>query len=68
MAEKKHTKKQSEIIAYLSICTSPASPTEIGEACGRSYSLASSWACSGLKVLISNGEVRRLDGGYYELT
>ena len=61
------TDKQKEIIAYLSNCTGPASPTEIGQACGKDYSAASGWASSGLKSLVVAGRVKRFDGGYYEL-
>jgi hypothetical protein len=61
------TGKQEQILRYLRICTSPASPTEIGMACGKSYSVASSWASSGLKSLVASGQVKRFDGGHYEL-
>lgn len=61
------TDKQEQILAYLRRCTSPATPTEIGMACGRPYHSASSWAASGLRTLVSAGTVVRYDGGYYEL-
>lgn len=61
------TPKQSQIMDYLSRCTCPATPTEIGMACGKSYSAASSWASSGLASLVKRREVIRHDGGSYEI-
>lgn len=65
---RKLTEKQVLILRYLSICTMPATPTEIGEACGKPYHKASSWVCSGMKSLIASGLVARYDGGYYDVT
>lgn len=64
----KLTDKQRRIMSYLSICSMPQMPTEIGEACGQPYHRASSWATSGMKSLIANGAIIRGDGPYYELT
>lgn len=61
------TEKQRIIMEYLRRCTSPATPTEIGQACGKTYSHASSWASSGLKPLVRDGHVIRHDGAYYEV-
>ncbi len=64
----KVTAKQQQILSYLKKCTGPASPTEIGQACGKDYYAASSWAASGLKSLVKAGIVTRYDGGHYELS
>lgn len=61
------TPKQEQILSYLRICTGPATPTEIGQACGKPYASASSWANGGLKKLVASGDVIRYDGGYYEV-
>lgn len=61
------TPKQAQILAYLRRCTGPASPTEIGEACGKPYASASSWAAGGLKSLVKSGVVTRYNGGFYEI-
>lgn len=60
------TEKQRLVLKYLNSCTSPATPTEIGMACGRPHHSASSWANSSLKALVRDGHVTRYDGGYYE--
>lgn len=62
----KLTEKKLAILRYLSICTGLASPTEIGEACGKEYYAASSWAHSSLKPMIKDGLV--VGKGYYEIT
>lgn len=64
----KMTDKKYDILDYLSRCTGPASPTEIGEASGKPYRIASSWASPGLKSLVKDGAVVRYEGGFYEIT
>ena len=43
-------------------------PTKIGEACGKPYYSASSWACSGLKTLENAGLVTRNNKGHWAIT
>lgn len=62
----KPTEKQRLVLKYLNSCTSPATPTEIGQANGQPYNKASSWANSALKSLVRDGHLIRHDGGYYE--
>ena len=62
------TDKKKLILWYLAGRTT-ATPTEIGEGCGKDYAVASSWACSGLKGLIRDGFVKRIDAdASYEIT
>lgn len=56
------TDKQMQILVALARCGDRGmTPTKIGEACGKHYDVASSWACSGLKGLIKGGLVEPAD-------
>lgn len=45
-----------------------STPTEIGEAAGKQYYAASSWACQGLKSLINRGFAISTSKGTYQIT
>lgn len=64
----KLTDKQRRILSYLTKCSMPQTPTEIGKACGQPYHSASSWANSGMKSLTAAGAISRGDGPYYSIT
>ena len=53
------TDKQKQILAVLSRDGVTTTPTKIGEACGKHYDVASSWACAGLKGLVKAGLVEK---------
>jgi len=50
---------QSLILQKLSECSMPATPTELGQYCGKRYDQASSWACRNVKALVGKGLVQR---------
>ena len=62
------TDKQKQILAVLSRDGVTTTPTKIGEACGKHYDVASSWACAGLKGLVKAGLVEKVEAGTYCLT
>lgn len=56
------TAKQLGILKVLHKRPHGLSPTQIGEACGKDYATASSWAASALKSLVAQELVSRRQG------
>lgn len=62
------TKKQRDILVWLSDWERIAGPTEIGQKVGgKPYATASSWALPALKKLVALGYVSRTPGGLYSI-
>lgn len=63
------TDKQAAVLMTLASADGhPLTPTEIGEACGKSYDRASSWAAGALKALARGKLVESPSRGCYRLT
>lgn len=59
---------KNDIVEFLKTKPDGASPTEIGEAFGKSYAQASSWACTKLKSLVEAGKVNKISGRKYTVS
>ena len=53
------TPKQTDVLKALTNWSDGMTPTEIGQACGKDYGCASSWANTAIKSLQARGYVER---------